>query len=148
MKRRKFIKDLSIYGAGAFVLENVPFKVWADTSNPLQRMALECNNDRVLIILQMLGGNDGVNTAVPLAQYAEYQNARPNIALPNTDKDPRRLINLDSTLADNQLVGLHPDMGGFKSLYDEGKLKLVQGVSYAFNNGSHFRSRDIFYMGG
>ncbi len=148
MKRRKFIKDLSIYGAGAFVLENVPFKVWADTSNPLQRMALECNNDRVLIILQMLGGNDGVNTAVPLAQYAEYQNARPNIALPNTDKDPRRLINLDSTLTDNQLVGLHPDMGGFKSLYDEGKLKLVQGVSYAFNNGSHFRSRDIFYMGG
>lgn len=148
MKRRKFIKDLSVFGAGAFMLENVPFKVWAETSNPLQRLALECNNDRVLIILQMLGGNDGVNTAVPLAQYAEYQNARPNIALPNTDKDPRRLINLDSTLADSQLVGLHPDMGGFKSLYDEGKLKLVQGVSYAFNNGSHFRSRDIFYMGG
>lgn len=149
MKRRKFIKDLSVFGAGAFILENIPFKVWAEPSNALQQMAMECGSDRVLIILQMLGGNDGVNTAVPVAQYPQYQSARPNIALPNIDSSSsRKLLNLDSTLGDNQLVGLHPDMGGFKSLYDEGKLKLIQGVSYEFNNGSHFRSRDIFYMGG
>ena len=58
------------------------------------------------------------------------------------------MIPLDSTLAPEKQVGLHPDMHAMKDLYDRGRLSIVQGVSYKNNNGSHFRGRDIWFMGG
>ncbi|MEO1254238.1 MAG: DUF1501 domain-containing protein, partial [Bacteroidota bacterium] len=60
----------------------------------------------------------------------------------------RTLIPLDSTVATEEQVGLHPDMQDFKRLYDSGKAAVFQGVSYERNNGSHFRGRDIWFMGG
>jgi uncharacterized protein (DUF1501 family) len=112
---------------------------------PLQRLASLCPNDRVLVILQLHGGNDGLNMIAPLGDYDNYYNVRPNIALP--ENGSRKLIKLDSTLATNQIAGLHPDMVGIKELYDQGKVNIVQGVSYENANGSHFRSRDILFMG-
>jgi uncharacterized protein (DUF1501 family) len=58
------------------------------------------------------------------------------------------MIPLDSTLPTEAQVGLHPDMMGMKEMYDQGRVCFVQGVSYKNNNGSHFRGRDISFMGG
>ncbi len=111
------------------------------------RLATMSTNDRVLVILQMHGGNDGLNTIIPIEQYDQYYSRRANIAIPKANS-VRRLIELDSTLPSADQVGLHPDMTGVKELYDRGRVSIVQGVSYKNNNGSHFRGRDIWFMGG
>jgi uncharacterized protein (DUF1501 family) len=145
MKRRKFLQQLSLAGALPFTLGGM--QLWAmDKKTPLQRLACLSTNDRVLIILQLHGGNDGINMVIPIADYDRYYNARANIAIGETGA--RGLIKLDSTLSVEKQVGLHPDMIGAKNLYDQGKLAVVQGVSYENNNGSHFRGRDISFMGG
>ena len=110
-------------------------------------MAAASNNDRVLIILQMHGGNDGLNCLIPVEKYDEYYSRRANIAIP-AKNSVRKYIPLDSTIASDAQVGLHPDMQAMKGLYDQGRLTVVQGVSYKNNNGSHFRGRDIWFMGG
>ena len=145
MKRRSFIKNIGSVGA-AMTVGGVPVQLMSQ-NRPLQRLAGHSNNDRVLVILQMHGGNDGLNTFIPINQYDQYYNRRENIAIPATGRN-RKYIELDSTLPLEQQVGLHPDMGDFKALYDSGKATVVQGVSYKFNNGSHFRGRDIQFMGG
>ncbi len=94
----------------------------------------------------MHGGNDGLNTIIPMEQYAEYYNMRPNIAIP--DNGPRRFIPLDGSLPAELQVGLHPDMESIKELYDRARVSIVQNVSYENANGSHFRSRDVMFMGG
>jgi len=128
-----------------FTLGGVPMKLMAD--NALTRMAAQSTNDRVLIILQMLGGNDGLNTIIPVKDYDLYYSRRANIAIPAKNSS-RKMIMLDNTLASDAQVGLHPDMIGMKDLYDRGRVAIVQGVSYKNNNGSHFRGRDINFMGG
>lgn len=126
-------------------LGGIPLKVMAE--NSLTRMASQSTNDRVLVILQMHGGNDGLNAIIPVTDYDLYYSRRPNIAIP-LKNSARKMIKLDSTLPPDTQVGLHPDMGGMKDLYDRGRMAVVQGVSYKNNNGSHFRGRDISFMGG
>lgn len=126
-------------------LGGIPLKVMAE--NSLTRMASQSTNDRVLVILQMHGGNDGLNSIIPVADYDLYYSRRANIAIP-LKNSARKMIKLDSTLPPDAQVGLHPDMGGMKDLYDRGRMAVVQGVSYKNNNGSHFRGRDISFMGG
>ncbi len=116
-------------------------------ANPLSRLARLSNNGRVLIILQMHGGNDGLNTLIPVEQYDTYYSRRANIAIP-AKNSLRKYIPLDSTLPSDAQVGLHPDMLAVKGMYDSGRVAFVQGVSYKNNNGSHFRGRDIWFMGG
>lgn len=116
-------------------------------SNPLSRLAQQGDSDRVLIILQLHGGNDGLNTLIPVDAYDQYYSRRANIAIPKSNSI-RRYIPLDSTLPTDAQVGLHPDMQAMKGMYDQGKMAFVQGVSYKNNNGSHFRGRDIWFMGG
>lgn len=110
-------------------------------------MAKKATNDKVLIILQMHGGNDGLNAVIPVEAYDLYYSRRANIAIPSKNSI-RKMIPLDSTLKSEAKVGLHPDMFHMKDLYDRGRAAIVQGVSYKNNNGSHFRGRDISFMGG
>lgn len=145
MERRDFIKNLSLATTAPFILNGIPVNLMASNA-ALQMAAGSSDNDRVLVLIQLHGGNDGLNTLIPLDQYGEYYNLRPNIALP--DAGSRKIITLDSTLPIAQQLGLHPDMGGIKQLYDQGKVSIVQGVTYTNNNQSHFRSRDIWFMGG
>jgi uncharacterized protein (DUF1501 family) len=103
-------------------------------------------SDNVLIFVQLHGGNDALNTLIPINQYDTYYNYRANIAIP--DSGSRKFINVDNTLAIEDQIGLHPDMIGFKELYDQGKATIVQNVGYPDMNMSHFRGRDIVFMGG
>jgi uncharacterized protein (DUF1501 family) len=94
------------------------------------------NEDRVLVVVQLSGGNDGLNTVVPFASDA-YRRVRPGIAL---GKDQVHALNnkgLD--------VGLHPALDSLKALYDDGLLSIAQGVGYPNPNRSHFKSMDIWH---
>ena len=146
MKRRDFLKKIPIAAGASLTLNSIPLRVMAEKGHFL-RLAETSTNDRVLIILQMHGGNDGLNTIIPVDQYELYYSRRANIAIP-AKNSIRKYIPLDSTLATEDQVGLHPDMLAAKDLYDRGRMSVVQGVSYPNNNGSHFRGRDIWHMGG
>jgi uncharacterized protein (DUF1501 family) len=87
---------------------------------------------KILVIIQLAGGNDGLNTVIPFTDPA-YAAARPGIAIPAA-----------SVLSLNGTVGLHPSMTNLKSRYDRGQMAVVQGVSYPNPNRSHFRGTDIW----
>src|SRR5690606_6413837 len=146
MKRRKFLKKIPLIAGAPFALQGIPINVFAK-NNAFMRLAGESTNDKVLVILNLDGGNDGLNTFIPVDQYDQYYSRRANIAIP-AKNGVRKYIPLDGTLASPDQVGLHPDMIGIKELYDKGRMRMVQGVSYKNNNGSHFRGRDIWFMGG
>ncbi len=145
MDRRKFIRNMSLAGTGGIVLGGVPVNLLAGNSN-LQALLAANPGDQVMIFVQLHGGNDGLNTIVPLNQYNEYYTLRPNIALPQSGS--RKIINLDSALTDEKQVGVHPDMLAFKQMYDDGSASVVLNVGYESMNLSHFRGRDILFMGG
>lgn len=146
MRRRNFLKKIGFAAGAPIAFQGVPLKILGSHQN-FQHLAAQSTNDRVLIILQLHGGNDGINTVIPLENYDEYYSRRANIAIPYKVGN-RTLIPLDSTLPASDQVGLHPDMQDFKYLYDIGRAAVFQGVSYENNNGSHFRGRDIWFMGG
>jgi uncharacterized protein (DUF1501 family) len=144
MKRRQFIRNLGLASAGSMMLAGVPVKLLA--SNSKLKMAAASGNNNVLIFVQLHGGNDALNTLIPVNQYDTYYNYRANIAIP--DSGQRKFIAVDTSLDLEDQVGLHPDMIGFKELYDQGKATIVQNVGYPNINMSHFRGRDIVFMGG
>jgi uncharacterized protein (DUF1501 family) len=144
MNRRRFIRNISMASSGSIILGGIPLRALAGNVR-LKRIAAS-GNENVLIFVQLHGGNDALNTLIPLNQYNLYYNYRPNIAIP--DHGPRKLINVDESLGLEDQVGLHPDMIGFKTLYDQGKATIVQNVGYPDMNMSHFRGRDIVFMGG
>ena len=145
MKRRSFLKKIPAALGAPMLINGMPITALANQGY-LQRLAATSTNDRVLVIIQLHGGNDGLNALIPIDQYSRYYNLRPNIAIP--EKGKRGYVALDSTLRTEDQVGLHPDMIGMKELYDQGQMAVVQGVGYENINGSHFRSRDIWFMGG
>ena len=144
MKRKEFIKLMSMAGVGApFVLNGMPTRFM----NSFLDVQATCSevNDRVLVILRMAGANDGLNTVIPINQYDTYANLRPTIKISNTGASS--YIALDTTVASTKQVGLHPVMTGFKSLYDSGKMTLLNGVGYPNPNYSHFRSENLMFAG-
>src|SRR5919201_5734396 len=89
------------------------------------------SNDRVLVLVQLAGGNDGLNTLIPY-QDGAYHDARPNI---RQEQGVLALINQ---------LGLHPNLKGLKASWDPGHLAIVQGVGYPDPNLSHFASMSIW----
>ena len=144
MKRRSFLRNIGLAGLGPLLLNGLPVNAMS-RNGALQRMAASSTNGKVLVLIQLHGGNDGLNTLIPINQYDKYRTIRPNIAIP--DSGTRKYIGLDSTLGDSQQLGLHPDMESFKSLYDNGMASVIQNVGYENINGSHFRSTDIWFTG-
>lgn len=92
------------------------------------------DQDRILVVVQLGGGNDGLNTVIPLGDSAYYA-ARPGIAIREAEA---------LQLGGRAGVGLHPALTGLKDLHDEGMLSVVQGVGYPNPNRSHFVSMDIW----
>ncbi|WP_075591119.1 DUF1501 domain-containing protein [Labilibacter marinus] len=144
MKRRNFIRNIGAATAGSIALSGVPLRAMT-SKGAFAQASLEGDNENVLIFIQLHGGNDGLNSLVPIGQYNEYYDARANIAIP--DHGARSYINVDESIPESRQVGLHPDMLHFKQLYDEGKAVVVQNVGYPDMNGSHFRGRDLVFMG-
>ena len=89
--------------------------------------------ERVLVVLQLSGGNDGLNTVVPF-EDAEYRRARGRLALPA--KDLRKI---------GDGFGLHPSLDGLEQMHKKGRLAIVHGVGYPKPNRSHFESMDIWH---
>ncbi|MEZ5072206.1 MAG: DUF1501 domain-containing protein [Bacteroidales bacterium] len=145
MKRRQFIRHMAYGSAAGLSLGGIPVNLLA--GNPgLKKLAAASDNGNVLVFIQLHGGNDGLNTLVPISQYDEYYNLRPNLALRHTGT--RSYINVDDTVADEVKVGLHPDMLSFYEMYTQGKVSIIQNVGYPDMNLSHFRGRDVVFMGG
>jgi uncharacterized protein (DUF1501 family) len=144
MKRRHFIRSVAYGSAAGLTLGGVPLKLLA--GNPgLKRLAAESINDKVLVFIQLHGGNDGLNTLIPISQYDDYYNLRPNIAIRHTGT--RSYLEVDNTVDENARVGLHPEMLAFKQMYDQDKVAIIQNVGYPNMNLSHFRGRDVVFMG-
>ena len=134
MKRRNFLKYTSRIAAAAPVL----IKGMPVSALPMSPLFATVNgdSDRVLVLIQLIGGNDGLNTVIPLDQYGNLANARPHVLIPESE-----VINVTDG------IGFHPNMTGIKSVYDDAKLSVVRGVGYPDQNRSHFRSEDIWTMG-
>src|SRR6516164_2445982 len=90
------------------------------------------NKDTILVVVQLTGGNDGLNTVIPFAD-PEYAKLRPTLKIP---KDQVKKLN-DS-------LGLHPALEGMAKLYEDGAMAVIQGVGYPNPSQSHFRSMDIW----
>ncbi|HUC85256.1 MAG TPA: DUF1501 domain-containing protein [Candidatus Acidoferrales bacterium] len=133
--RREFLRRTVL---GSALTWTVPAFL-ADTFSALQAQAAASatqvatgRDGTILVVLQMAGGNDGLNTVVPFAND-DYHRARPRLGLKAGD-----VLKLNDDLA------LHGALRGFKDLYDGGQLSVIQGVGYPNPNRSHFRSTEIW----
>jgi len=98
----------------------------------MEAKAMVPSGNKVVVVLQLSGGNDGLNTVIPFRNDLYYK-ARPRLGIEKTKA---------LTLTDE--VGLHPALNGFKELYDDGNLGIINSVGYPNPDRSHFRSMDIW----
>ena len=137
MKRRNFVRN-SLALLTPTVISGNPIHVLNNHSIVDPAILAKVDNDRVLVIIQLNGGNDGLNTVIPVNQYGQYYNARTNIAIPE-----KKILSLNGFSA----TGLHPAMTSMQRLFNEGQLDIVQSVGYPQPNFSHFRATDIWMSG-
>ncbi|MDP5168847.1 MAG: DUF1501 domain-containing protein [Bacteroidia bacterium] len=147
MKRRDFLKISAPLSITPFILNGLTMKAFA-TPGMLQTLGCEEVGDRVMVLVQLKGGNDGINTLIPIEQYATYANLRPDIRIKDTGASGEKYITLDNGLALPKQTGLHPAMTSIKDLYDQGKAAMINGVGYPDANKSHFKSTDLWLTGG
>ncbi|TVZ56024.1 putative secreted protein (Por secretion system target) [Lutibacter sp. Hel_I_33_5] len=130
LNRREFIK-LSTAASGSipFVLSGFPLFA----NEKPDGYVFEEENDNILVLIQLQGGNDGLNTVFDLNQYTNLQSVRSNIIIPKND-----------LLTINDTTRFHPSLTGMKEIWDQEKLSIIQNVGYPDQNRSHFRSTDIW----
>ncbi|TNE56605.1 MAG: DUF1501 domain-containing protein [Bacteroidetes bacterium] len=138
MKRRNFLKNISAGVALPSLLSGLGVRAYA--SNPYSQLLHDFNidTDHVLVIIQLEGGNDGLGTLVPLDQYDHLYNGRASVLLPENSLLP---------LTNNLTLGMHPALSGLHSLYNDGKVRIIQNVGYPNPSLSHFRATDIWMSG-
>lgn len=131
MNRRNFIHNMAHLAAmPAFI----PGMDLFEQNELLQNTVAE---GKILVIIRLDGGNDGLNTVIPMDQYESLKKVRPGVIIPES-----KIIPIKGTAA-----GLHPAMGGLNNLIEEKRLAIIQSVGYAKPNYSHFRSSDIWMSG-
>lgn len=134
MDRRRFLRNAGRTGIALATLpgivDSVSVQAMAKGNEALEQLL--GTGDRILVLIQMAGGNDGLNTVVPVTIDNYYSN-RPTIAIAAKD-----------TLRINDDLGWHPAMTGFRDAFDAGNLAIVQGVTYPNPDRSHFRGTDIW----
>ena len=105
-------------------------------------------SDAILVVIQLEGGNDGLNTLIPMddagsvAQRTLYEAARPTLAVPFANLGATEI---DPDPAKSTRLALHPSMTDLKTLYDDGLVAVIAGVGYPNQSLSHFRSEDIWF---
>lgn len=146
MKRRSFVK----LSASASALGLFPSELGAALK--LANTSLDCNvSNRKIVLIELKGGNDGLNTLIPYNDYGYYKDTlRPDIYIPVSD--------YSNLAVDNNLSGTSQDLvfnpalltgdnSGFKGLYQSGMLRVLQSVGYPSQNKSHFASVDLWATG-
>jgi uncharacterized protein (DUF1501 family) len=136
LSRRKFLKTAGMAAAIA------PLTMNGYTINPMSGASLYRKlggsvqfTDRVMVFIELNGGNDGLNTLIPLDQYNKLSVHRPRVLIPESAVLP---------LTGTAKTGLHPAMQRIRQLYDNGMVSVVQRVGYPDQDYSHFRSMDIW----
>lgn len=132
MKRRDFLRGTAPAALLPIMMNGYGVRAYA-RSPILDAVAAAGCEDRILVLIQLQGGNDGLNTVIPLDRYGAYQSVRSNIAI--AEAQALKLTND---------VGLHPQMGALRTMYQNGLVRVVQSVGYPVPNYSHFRSTDIW----
>jgi uncharacterized protein (DUF1501 family) len=125
MNRRSFIKNSAKVTLLPFVLSAFQ----------------QCTNrskNKIFVLIQLVGGNDGLNTLIPLDNYKNIVSARPNIFIPENKILPIKKTNL---------LGLHPSLSSLQDMFNNDLLCFIQGVGYEHPSYSHFRSTDIWNSG-
>jgi len=133
--RREFLRTSMLGAAAAWTLPVFLQKTFFELDAMAVDSAVQVTTGKdspILVVLQMAGGNDGLNTVIPYADDVYYR-SRPVIG-----------IGADKVLKLNDYVGLNPRLVGLKSLYDQGHLGVIQGVGYPNPNRSHFRATEIW----
>ena len=130
LSRRDFVKLTGMASAAIpFTMSGFPLY---GTNNKMGA-ALDESNDKILVLIQLQGGNDGLATLFDANQYANLNAVRSNVLVPENN-----IINLYND------YGLHPSCQGIKDIWNMGSLGIVQNVGYPNQNRSHFRSTDIW----
>ena len=129
--RRGFLKTLGVAGGGIISFGSSSLSVV--NSNLLNIALNDAKSDRILVLIRLKGGNDGLNTIVPIYDFDIYANKRPNIYIPEN-----KLIKL------NDDFGIPGYMSSFEGLWKDGGMKVVHGVGYDDQNLSHFKSSEIW----
>lgn len=129
--RRGFLKALGLVGGGSMAMGG--YSLSAMSSHALMPLIAGGNSDRILVLIRLKGGNDGLNTIVPVYDYGTYQSARPRIAVPQS-----QILDL------NGAFGMPNTMQSLMPLWNEGAMKVINSVGYDDHNLSHFTSSDIW----
>ena len=146
MKRRDFIKNTIPIASVPLMIGGMPVSAIAESQNLRELVNGSDESDRALVLIFLDGGNDGINTIMPLDQYdilmrdgsggSSKPLRRPDLMIPE-----------NKFLKINNTTGLHPKMEGLKNLHNENKMTFVRNVGYPNPNKSHFRSSDIWNTG-
>jgi uncharacterized protein (DUF1501 family) len=136
MKRREFFAAASSMMLPV-VVNGFGVKALAEDSVFVRSLlsTAAAHSDRILVVIYLDGGNDGLNTVIPKDQYSAYNALRGNIGIPE---------NKILALSNNDKMGFHPAMTGMRNLYNEGKLAVIHSVAYPNPSKSHYRSTDIY----
>lgn len=126
MKRREFLKQSALTTAGTMMIPSF-LKAYE-----LGQMNVDPTGSKILVVIQLSGGNDGLNTVVPFRNDIYYRE-RPTLAIAR-----------EKVLALNDEIGFNPALEPLKALYDDGLVKVISNVGYPNPDRSHFRSMDIW----
>ena len=129
--RRSFIRNIGITSGMSMLLGKLPLT--AAAASPLSYALNNAETDRVLVLIRLKGGNDGLNTIVPLYNYATYRRIRPNIGL--RDNQITKVTDV---------IGVPKTLDPLTSFWKEGQMKVFHSVGYPDQNLSHFRSSDLW----
>jgi uncharacterized protein (DUF1501 family) len=134
--RRDFlVRGLYGIGVGATLPVFLSRTTAALTAQALRGTSVEKHPERILVVVELSGGNDGLNTLVPYADPA-YHHARPHIGIPDRD-----------VIKVGDRFGFHPSMVGFERLYKDGHMAVVHGCGYEHPSFSHFSSMSYWHTG-
>jgi len=128
--RRRFLRNLGLLTTGTALIPGMPLQALGSSS--LTQALLDNPTDRVLVLIRLKGGNDGLNTIIPTYAFSEYQNARPTLAYAQSE-----LQALSPELA------ISNDLSGAYDLWQRDSMRVVNGVGYPDPSLSHFRGTDI-----
>jgi len=129
--RRSFIQALGIAGSGSMMLGSNMLTANAPSSLSAGIAATE--TDKIVVLIRLSGGNDGLSTVIPIQQYDEYATVRPNIYIPES-----KVLKLTDDF------GIPSYMNALEPMWENGQFKAVHGVGYEGQSLSHFTGSDIF----